>query len=189
MKLSNVLRVGMAVSLCALAGCGLFSRDRKEVYQEAQQGKELEIPPELDSPARRSVMLVPPGAVSQSGISEKPVSDVQAGAADITEQLFIDAAPTEAFERVRDAIEQAQVGTLGAIDPAARSIAINVEIETVEPRWLRKDKVNRRQLLRVVRVVADGAKSRVLVADGNGTDVDDEGSKKVLLAIRERVLD
>jgi hypothetical protein len=189
MKLSNVLRVGLAVSLCGLAGCGWFSRERKEVYQEAQQGKALEIPPELDSPARRSVMQVPPGPVSQEGISEKPVSDVQAGAADITEQLFIDASPGEAFERVRDALEQAQIGTLGAIDADRRTITITVEIETIEPRWLRKDKVNRRQLLRVVRVVADGAKSRVLVADGNGNDVDDEGSKKVLLAVRERVLD
>ncbi len=185
---SNVVRASLMLSLCALAGCGLFSRERKEVYLQATQGKSLDVPADLDSPARRSVMQIPEGSTSQAGMSEKPVSSIQPSSGGLSEKLFIDAVPAVAFERVRDALEQAQIGTIGKVDAENRTISIQVEIETVESRWLRRDKVTRRQLLRVARVVADGAKSRVLVADGNGEDVDDDGSKKILIAVRERVL-
>jgi len=189
MKHLNVVRVVLLLSLAGLAGCGLFSRERKEVYLQAEQGKTLDIPPDMDSPMRRNVMQIPSGTTSTEGVSEKPVSSIEGRSGEISEKLFINAGPDEAFERVRDALEQAQVGTLGKIDPANRTIAVKVEIESVEVRWLLRDRVKRRQLLRVARVVADGAKSRVLVADGNGEDVDDEGSKKILLAVRERVTD
>lgn len=188
MKHSNVVRAGLLISLCTLAGCGWFTRDRKEVYLSAEQGKALNVPSDLDSPARRDMMQIPAGATSQAGISEKPASSVLASAG-VSEELFIDADPDQAFERVRDALEQSQIGTLGAIDKAARTIAVKVEIETVRSRWLLSDKVSRQEYSRVARVVADGAKSRVLVADDQGRDVDDDASKKILQAVRERAVD
>ena len=189
MKQLKVLRIGLLLSLCAVAGCGLFSRERKEAYLVAEQGKSLEIPPDLHSPARRDVMLISSGPTSQAGISEKPVSDIRATSLEVAEKLFIDADPAQAFERVRDALEQAQVGTLGAVDANSRTIAVRVEVETVSNRWLRKDKVTRAEFDRVAQVVADGAKSRVLVLSVAGEEVDDEASKKILLALRERVIE
>lgn len=189
MKQLKVLRVALLLSLCALAGCGLFSRERKEAYLVAEQGKPLEIPPDLNSPARRDVMLVSSGATSQAGMSEKPVSDIRATSSEVAEKLFIDTDPAQAFERVRDALEQAQIGTLGAVDATSRTIAVRVEVETVNTRWLRKDKVSRAEFDRVAQVVADGAKSRVLVLSVTGEEVDDEASKKILSALRERLTD
>jgi uncharacterized lipoprotein len=189
MKRLKLLRVGLLLTMCLLAGCGLFSRDRKETYLGAQQGKSLDVPPDLDSPARRDVMMVPEGSTSQDGMSEKPVSEIRSSAADVAEKLFVDADPAQAFERVRDALEQAQIGTLGAVDAAERTIAVRVEIETVDERWLRKDKVDRQEFDRIAKVVADGAKSRVLVLSSAGEEVDDEASKKILSAVRERVTD
>ncbi|MDZ4814138.1 MAG: hypothetical protein SGI99_16245 [Pseudomonadota bacterium] len=189
MKQLKVLRVALLLSLCTLAGCGLFSRERKEAYLVAEQGKPLEIPPDLHSPARRDVMLVSSGATSQAGMSEKPVSDIRATSSEVAEKLFIDTDPAQAFERVRDALEQAQIGTLGAVDASSRTIAVRVEVETVNTRWLRKDKVSREEFDRVAQVVADGAKSRVLVLGVTGEEVDDEASKKILSALRERLTD
>ena len=187
MKLSNAARIGLLLSLCALAGCGLFSGDRKQTYQSAEQGKSLDIPPDLNSPMRRDVMQIPEGPTSQQGISEKPVSEIRATSADVYEKLFVDAEPATAFVRVRDALEQAQIGTLGKVDAEARTIAVRVEIETIRNRWLRRDKVTRSEYDRVAQVVADGEKSRVLVLNQEGREVDDEASKKILTAVRERV--
>ncbi len=187
MKPLYAVRVGLLLSLCTLAGCGLFSGDRKQAYQEAEQGKALDIPADLTSPARREVMQIPPGATSEEGISEKPVSEIRASRSEVAEKLFVDAEPAQAFERVRDALEQAQIGTLGKVDAESRTIDVRVEIETVHNRWLRKDKVTRAEFDRVAKVVADGVKSRVLVLSTSGEEVDDEASKKILSAVRERV--
>lgn len=189
MKRFKLLRVGLLLTLCLLAGCGLFNRDRKEAYLEAKQGKSLDVPADMDSPARRDVMRIPEGSVSEEGMSEKPVSEIRASEADVAEKLFVDAEPAQAFERVRDALEQAQVGTIGTVSLADRTIAIRVEVETVSDRWLRKDKVTRQEFDRVAKVVADGAKSRVLVLSAAGDEVDDEASKKILSAVRERIAD
>jgi hypothetical protein len=189
MKQLKGLRIGLLVSLCMLGGCGLFSSDRKEAYLDAPQGKPLDVPGDLDSPARREVMRIPPGATSQDGMSEKPVSEIRATRSEVAEKLFIDADPAQAFERVRDALEQTQVGTLGTVDAVNRTIAVRVEIETTNERWLRRDKVTREEFNRVAQVVADGAKSRVLVLSETGQEVDDEASKKILSAVRERVTD
>lgn len=189
MKHLKVLQVGLLSTMCVLAGCGIFKGERKEAYLEAQQGSALEVPNDLDSPARRDVMQIPAGDLSQAGMAEKPVSDIAAVKADVAEKLFVDAEPAQAFERVRDALEQAQVGTIGKVDAEARTIAVRVEVETVHDRWLRKDKVTREEFDRVAKVVADGAKSRVLVLSGSGEEVDDEASKKILSAVRERVTD
>jgi hypothetical protein len=189
MKRLKLLKVGLLLALCLLAGCGLFNRDRKEAYLEAEKGKSLEVPPDLNSPAHRDVMQIPEGSVSQEGMSEKPVSEIRASSTEVAEKLFVDAEPTQAFERVRDALEQAQVGTIGTVSAADRTIAIRVEVETVNSRWLLKDKVTRQEFDRVAKVVADGAKSRVLVLSASGDEVDDEASKKILSAVRERVAD
>jgi uncharacterized lipoprotein len=189
MKRLKLPQVGLLLTMCLLAGCGLFSRDKKEAYLQAQQGKSLDVPADLDSPGRRDVMMVPEGSTSQDGMSEKPVSEIRSSAAEVAEKLFVDADPAQAFERVRDALEQAQIGTLGAVDAAERTIAVRVEVETVDERWLRKDKVERQEFDRVAKVVADGAKSRVLVLSASGEEVDDEASKKILSAVRERVTD
>jgi hypothetical protein len=189
MKRLKLLKVGLLLALCLLAGCGLFNRDRKEAYLEAEKGKSLEVPADLNSPAHRDVMQIPEGSVSQEGMSEKPVSEIRASSTEVAEKLFVDAEPTQAFERVRDALEQAQVGTIGTVSTADRTIAIRVEVETVSSRWLLKDKVTRQEFDRVAKVVADGAKSRVLVLSASGDEVDDEASKKILSAVRERVAD
>jgi uncharacterized lipoprotein len=189
MKRLKLLQAGLMLMMCLLAGCGMFNRDRKEAYLEAEQGKSLDVPADMDSPARRDVMQIPEGSVSSAGMSEKPVSEIRASEADVAEKLFVDAEPAQAFERVRDALEQAQIGTIGAVSAEARTIAIRVEVETVSDRWLRKDKVTREEFDRVAKVVADGAKSRVVVLSAAGEEVDDEASKKILSAVRARVTD
>lgn len=189
MKQKNLLRALLILSVFATAGCGMFSGERKEAYLQAGSGKSLEIPPDLNSPARRDVMQIPPGAASQEGISEKPVSEIRSTGFEGAEKLFVDAEPAQAFERVRDALEQAQIGTLGASDAANGTIAIRVEVETVKDRWLRKDKVTRAQFDRVAKVVADGAKSRVVVLTPEGSEIDDDASKKILSSLRARLVD
>jgi len=179
----------LVVSVLMCSGCGLFGKSKHEIYLDSERGKSLQVPPDLSSPLRRDAMQIAEGPSPKQSISDQPVSDIKPTADDITEKLFIDAEPALAFQRVREALEQAQIGTLGAIDEGARRIAIKVLVETTKKRKLRKDRTDRNSFDRVTVVVADGSKSRVLVEDPSGNPVDDAASKKILAAIRERVVD
>lgn len=186
MKLLNVSRIVLLAGIFVVAGCGLLPK-RKEVYLTAEQGKTLAIPPDLDSPSRRDAMRVADAPAVSGPISDKPKSEVQATPDDIADKLFVDATPEICFQNVRDALEQAQIGVLGEIDSKARRIPITVDIQSTEKRRFRKDKVNKQSLHRVVVVLAEGTKSRVVVEDDQGRPVDDEASQRIIAVIREHV--
>lgn len=187
MKLSSVVRFLLLAGMLLVAGCGLLPK-RKEVYLKAEQGKTLAIPPDLDSPSRRDAMRVADAPAVGAPISDKPKSEVQPTPDDIADKLFVDATPEVCFQNVRDALEQAQIGVLGEIDSNARRIPITVDIQSTKKRRFRKDKVNKQSLHRVVVVLTEGTKSRVVVEDDQGHLVDDEASKRIIAVIREHVV-
>lgn len=189
MKYLKNVQCLLLIPVLLSAGCGFFGKGKREIYLDSQRGKPLIVPADLNSPLRRDAMQIADGPSPTQMISDRPVSDIKPTADDITEKLFVDAEPVVAFQRVREALEQAQIGTLGAIDDEALRISIKVLIETTEKRKLRKDRTDRASFDRVTVVVADGAKSRVLVEDTSGNPVDDAASKKILAAIRERIVD
>ena len=179
----------LAALLLSVAGCSWFGKgELRERYLDAESGKSLAIPSELDAPDRRESMRVPEIEGELVAVSEAPVSGLPLDADDPQSRLKVRGTPDEVFQQVVAALEQAQIATIGDKDDAARRIELRFEKTEERKRWWWKDGTRVSTIRRSAHVVEDPVGSRVVVEDGDsGVRIDDEYAQRVLSALRDRI--
>ena len=179
----------MAGLLCTLAGCSWFGKgELRERYLDAESGKTLAVPPNLDTPDRRESMRVPDANGELVAVPEAPVAGLPLDADDPQSRLKVQLSPDETFQQVVAALEQAQIATLGDSDREARRIELRFEVTEERKRWWWKDGTRVSTIRRSAHVLEDPVGSRVVVEDGDsGVRIDDEYAQRVLSALRDRI--
>lgn len=185
-------RLAFAVALAALLpACTLFGG--RSDYQEARETRPLEVPPELDAPVTNTSMAVPSvaGAPAAASPSTTP-SPIEAGA---DARIAVNDSVAGAWKRVGLALQRSGVAELVASDEAGSSYTVRGEtvvVERAKGGFLRRmfsggGGERSEAVTRVVRVLADGAGSVVQVEDEQGAATDDELSRRIVEAIRQRL--
>lgn len=179
----------MAGLLCTLAGCSWFGKgELRERYLDAESGKTLAVPPNLDTPDRRESMRVPDANGELVAVPEAPIAGLPLDADDPQSRLKVRLSPDETFQQVVAALEQAQIATLGDSDREARRIELRFEVTEERKRWWWKDGTRVSTIRRSAHVLEDPVGSRVVVEDGDsGVRIDDEYAQRVLSALRDRI--
>jgi hypothetical protein len=172
-----------------LGGCGLFGGgDRRESYLDADAGKPLQVPAELDAPDRRDSTRVPEIAGEVVDISEAPTAALPVDADDPQSRIKMRMTPDEAFAKVREALEQAQIATVGEADAESRRVTLEFNVTEERKRWWWKDGTHTNTIRRVAHVVDDAVGSRVIIEEeGSELRIDDEYAQRMLSALRDRV--
>lgn len=175
--------------LCTLAGCSWFGKgEMRERYLDAESGKTLEVPPNLDTPDRRESMRVPDANGELVAVPEAPVAGLPLDADDPQSRLKVRSSPDDTFQQVVAALEQAQIATIGDSDREARRIELRFEITEERKRWWWKDGTRVSTIRRSAHVLEDPIGSRVVVEDGDsGVRIDDEYAQRMLSALRDRI--
>jgi hypothetical protein len=187
---ANVLRPLIVIAFaCAASACSWFGKNEmRESYLDADPGKSLQVPPDLDSPARRESMRVPEVGGTAGNVSEAPVGGLPVDADDPQSRLKLRMAPDEAFDAVVAALTQAQIATIGEVDREARKVELGFDVTEEKKRWWWKDGTRTSTIRRYAHVIEDPIGSRVVVEEGDdGLRIDDEYAQRMLSALRDRI--
>jgi len=168
-------------AMASLSGCSWFHQ-KSDVYSGAVESRPLEVPPDLDSPANANELLVPPvGATTASGVAAANAAPAQPAQPTLAaNQLLVADNAADTWTKVGPAIDSAKIGTVSSRDENQRSFILDfnapIPKPSAESHWYTAvfnhlgfgegDPVKSHLL---VRVVDDGAASKVVVA-GNGSD-------------------
>ncbi|HZX89064.1 MAG TPA: hypothetical protein VFE67_00370 [Rudaea sp.] len=168
-------------AMASLSGCSWFHQ-KSDVYSGAVESRPLEVPPDLDSPANANELLVPPvGATTASGVAAANAAPAQPAQPTLAaNQLLVADNAADTWTKVGPAIDSAKIGTVSSRDENQRSFILDfnapIPKPSAESHWYTAvfnhlgfgegDPVKAHLL---VRVVDDGAASKVVVA-GNGSD-------------------
>jgi uncharacterized lipoprotein len=187
---------------CALGACSWLRADRTG-YQQSRETRPLEVPPDLDSPATATELTIPGSGTatarstgstaSAAPPSVPPSSGTQAPSSYVGTEttLVLTDEASSAWRRVAIALERSGVMTVVAKDEAAGSVTLKREMVKTEGGWFRKmiGQANTKpeSVTRVVRVVAEGAGSRVHVEDEAGRTVEDESARQIIAAVKQRL--
>ena len=179
----------LAVFAVTLSGCGLFGKGKMhERYLDAESGKSLTVPPDLDSPARRESMLVPEATGALVEVSEAPADSLPVDADDPQSRLKVRMSPAETFDKVLAALEQAQIATIGDAERDEHRVDLRFEVTEERKRWWWKDGTHTNTIRRTVHVLDDAIGSRIVIEDGSsGVRIDDEYAQRALSALRDRI--
>ncbi len=179
----------LAAIVVAMSGCSLFGKGKMhERYLDAESGKSLEVPAELDTPARRDSMRVPEARGELVAVAEAPVDSLPVDADDPQSRLKVRMSPAETFDKVLAALEQAQIAMLGETERNELRVELRFEVSEERKRWWWKDGTQTRTIRRSVHVLEDAVGSRIVIEDGNsGIRIDDEYAQRVLSALRDRI--
>jgi hypothetical protein len=168
-------------AMAGLSGCSWFHH-KSDVYSTAVESRPLEVPPDLDSPPNANELLVPPpGSATASGVAAANAAPAAPAAPTLAaNQLIVADNASDTWTKVGPAIESAKIGVLSSRDENQRSFILDfnapIPKPSAESHWYTAvfnhlgfgegDPVKAHLL---VRVVDDGAASKVIVA-GNGND-------------------
>jgi uncharacterized lipoprotein len=191
--------VALVLAAALLGGCGLFGS--RTDYSDSREGRPLEVPPDLDAPSTANALTIPQASASGTPATASP--------APLTSELATSPPPVVAgddatvavsdsvaatWRRIGLALERSGVAEITARDDVAgtytvagtTSITRRAEGNFIT-RMFRSDSVESENVVRVVRVVADGAGSVVRVEDEQGTPVDDDLARRLIAAIKQRL--
>jgi len=168
-------------ALASLSGCSWFHQ-KSDVYSGAVESRPLEVPPDLDSPPNANELLVPQvGPATASGVAAANAAPAAPQAPSFAaNQLLVADNAADTWTKVGPAIESAKIGVLSLRDENQRSFILDfnspIPKPSAESHWYTAvfnhlgfgegDPVKAHLL---VRVVDDGAASKVIVG-GNGGD-------------------
>jgi uncharacterized lipoprotein len=168
-------------AMAGLSGCSWFHH-KSDSYTTAVEARPLEVPPDLDSPPNANELLVPPpGSATASGVAAANAAPAAPAAPTLAaNQLIVADNAADTWTKVGPAIESAKIGVLSSRDENQRSFILDfnapIPKPSAESHWYTAvfnhlgfgegDPVKAHLL---VRVVDDGAGSKVVVA-GNGSD-------------------
>ena len=168
-------------AMAGLSGCSWFHH-KSDSYTTAVESRPLEVPPDLDSPPNANELLVPPpGSATASGVAAANAAPAPPAAPTLAaNQLIVADNAADTWTKVGPAIESAKIGVLSSRDENQRSFILDfnapIPKPSAESHWYTAvfnhlgfgegDPVKAHLL---VRVVDDGAGSKVVVA-GNGSD-------------------
>lgn len=197
------------VSASLLGGCGFLHRhfERKnDEYTRAVESRPLEVPPDLDSPNSAGALTVPPASARPA----TPVQDVPAGDMGATapppvviaapgallsgDGLAVADAVASTWSRVGLALERSGAASIVGRDEAGHTYAVETTgTTTSKPGWFKRaitfGRAGNTTTARVqltVRVVADGAGSRVSV-EGANDEASRDAARALLQTLRERL--
>lgn len=189
MPVSVFRPVALVVLASLVSACSWFGKGEvRESYLDAEAGKSLQVPAELDSPARRESMRVPEAAAAATPVSEAPVGTLPVDADDPQSRLKMRMAPSAAFDAVVAALTQAQIATVGEPDREDLRVELGFDVTEERKRWWWKDTTRTNTVRRVVHVLEDPVGSRVVIEEAeDGLRIDDEYAQRVLSALRDRV--
>ncbi|HET7065249.1 MAG TPA: hypothetical protein VFI49_13335 [Rudaea sp.] len=168
-------------AMAGLSGCSWFHH-KSDVYSSAVESRPLEVPPDLDSPPNANELLVPQaGSATASGVAAANAAPASPAAPTLAaNQLLVADNAADTWTKVGPAIESAKIGMLSSRDENQRSFILDfnapIPKPSAESHWYTAvfnhlgfgegDPVKAHLL---VRVIDDGAASKVVVA-GNGGD-------------------
>ncbi len=183
--------IGAAAVL--LGGCSLFGG--RSSYEEAQETRPLEIPPGLDTPAANATMTVPDVAGAPAAAPATSGGVPQSISAGPDSSLALTDSVAGAWRRVGLALERSGVGELVSRDETAATFTLTgTSMQQAKPEggffkqlFSSDPPPTSTTVTRVVRIVADGSGSVVRMEDADGATTDDEFSRRVIAAIRQRL--
>lgn len=186
-----MLRILLSLTtLCALtlaSGCSFMRDDnRHQRYLDTEPGKALEVPPDLDSPARRDDLEVPSGDLGREPVVEVPPGGIEVLAGSLDGGVKIELAPPDAFDEIKSALTAAEVGRIESANAATLAIRVAVITKKTKSRWFRKDKVEEIETLRTVQIAANGNGSVVTVSNEAGDVTEDDAAARLLGVVRDR---
>ncbi|AVP96868.1 hypothetical protein C7S18_06490 [Ahniella affigens] len=177
----------LALSLTAISGCSwLKNEERHQRYLETGAGRALEVPPELDSPAHRNDLEVPPGDLNREVLNTQPPGGIEVLAGSVDGGVKIDLPPPDAFDEIKSALQAAEVGKIQSANAAKLTLQVAVITRTEKKRWFRKDKIEEIETVRTLHVDANGTGSVVTVSNESGSLTEDDAAAKLLGVVRDR---
>ena len=168
-------------AMASLPGCSWFHQ-KSDVYSGAVESRPLEVPPDLDSPPNANELLVPPaGSATASGVAAANAAPAQPAQPTLAaNQLLVADNAADTWTKVGPVLDSAKIGMISSRDENQRSFILDfnapIPKPSAESHWYTAvfnhlgfgegDPVKAHLL---VRVIDDGAASKVVVA-GNGSD-------------------
>jgi uncharacterized lipoprotein len=194
--------LALALAIAATSGCSWFGRDKRPEYEGSQEARPLEVPPDLDAPSTTSALTIPDagngtGSAYASGAPSEsaPVPSIPpppVAGRDATLRVT-DGVPGT-WRRVGLALERSNVGEVTARDEAGGTFTLTgtSTVTTRQGSWFKRligpnEKTTTEAVTRVVRVIADGSGSEIRVESEDGTQTDDEFSRRVIAALKQRL--
>lgn len=206
MSATNLRRVlpiaGLAVML-ATTGCNWLRGDRTD-YQRAKETRPLEVPPGLDTPSGTAELTIPgsaKGTSTSAPVNATPPSAgaLPASAPKAAPQTYVGTETSlvlsdeigSAFKRVSLALERSGVMTVVSKDESAGTVTLKQETVTREGGFFKRitgrSGTKTESVTRIVRIVPEGAGSRVKVQDDAGHDIEDESARQIIAAVKQRL--
>ena len=192
--------LALAAALAATSGCSWFGSNKRPEYEGSQETRPLEVPPDLDAPSTTSALTIPEGgsqAVDASGapVESAPVPSIPPPpVAGREATLRVPDGVAGTWRRVGLALERSDVGEVIASDEASGTYTVNgtTTVTTRQGSWLKRmfgpnEKTTQEAVTRVVRVIADGEGSEIRVESEEGEQSDDEFSRRVIAALKQRL--
>jgi uncharacterized lipoprotein len=181
------IRVVMIAALLplSLGACSLFRSH--SAWQEAQETRPLEIPPDLDTPTTSGGLVVP-SATGSAMAAEAPRGGRHSTSPVGIDGLHVDDTVESTWSRVGTALERAQVGEIAARDQASHTYSLNLSVthSSDEGRGWFKRLVTREKKTTATKQVSLGVSE-----DNGGSRVSVSGDRdavqKVVAALRERL--
>jgi len=186
-------------AMASLSGCSWFHQ-KSDVYSGAVESRPLEVPPDLDSPPNANELLVPPvGATTASGVAAANAAPAAPQApAFAANQLLVADNAADTWTKVAPAIESAKIGVLSLRDENQRSFILDfnapIPKPSAESHWYTAvfnhlgfgegDPVKAHLL---VRVVDDGAASKVIVGGNAGDKAAAAASLRVIQILHDKI--
>ena len=169
----------------ALGACSLFRNH--SAWEEAQETRPLEIPPDLDRPSTAGALVVPSATGSDSTAASPRGGRRSANPVGI-DGLHVDDSVASTWARIGTALERAGVGTVETRDEASHtySVSLSVTHSSDEGRGWFKRLVTREKKTTTSKQVSIGVSD-----DAGGSRVSVSGDRdavqKVIAALRERL--
>ncbi len=200
-NLRPVVTIALAVAVGLTGGCGIFGRDKRPEYEGSQETRPLEVPPDLDAPSTASALTIPePGTETGSAYASAPAETAPVPSippppvAGRESTLRVSDSVAGTWKRVGLALERSNVGEVVSSDEASGTFTLSGTSTVTRPEgsWFKRmigpnEKTSTEAVTRVVRVMADGSGSEIRVESEDGKPADDEFSRRVIAALKQRL--
>ncbi|UXI66915.1 hypothetical protein [Tahibacter amnicola] len=167
-----------------LGGCNLF-KSRSD-WDKAVEARPLEVPPDLETPATSSELIVPEG---RGGAASDTAARRAAGSTSVgIDGLHVNDTVDSAWQRIGKALERANLGDIAKRDESLHTYEVNVKVTrtTGDDGGFFKRLFTRKRVETSVQKVSVGVSSD---GDGSRVSVSGDGAavQKVVALLRERL--
>lgn len=122
------LLTALVLSALMLSGCGAFRSHH--AWEKAKQENPLEIPPGMDRPATTDALSIPPPSARASAVASPQAAPAAAPIPANATSMHLAEDVDTAYKRIGLALQQGDLGTVTAQDPASHTYQLSIASKT-----------------------------------------------------------